>query len=290
MSAAMCVDLRSLSIKFYNNGILVGMPCAICFRMAALRAGEGVIKLVSKKTPRRPARVKDKSVAAKPRKPGRPRFPAEVANRRNVILDAAEALFSQHGFHGVTVREVAEEAGVDPALLGYYFESKRGLFDSVLMRRAEIVNANRLLSMARYEADTTSLTVEGCLQAFFEPVLQWWETGGTAWKNYLRLIALVNNTPAWGGDTMTQFFDPVIQKLIELLRKALPQASDTELYWSYHFVSGALSLSFAETGRIDHLSGGKCRSSDVQAVRERMAAFLAPGFIELSRRAAHRAS
>jgi AcrR family transcriptional regulator len=240
--------------------------------------------LSSKKVARvRPPR-KDKAVAT-PRRPGRPRIPADGANRRNVILDAAEALFSVHGFHGVTVRQAAEEAGVDPALLGYYFDSKRGLFDAVLLRRAEIANANRLLSMARYESEAAPLTVEGCLQAFFEPILKLWETGGAGWKNYLRLIALVNNTPTWGGETMTHFFDPVIQKLIDLLRKALPHTSDAELYWSYHFVSGALSLSFAETGRIDHLSGGKCRSGDVQAVRERMAAFLAPGFLELSKRA-----
>ena len=257
-----------------------------CLTISASQIRWGVSSLGSKKSTRRTVRAKDKTVSASPRKPGRPRFPAEGANRQSVILDAAEALFSVHGFHGVTIRQAAEEAGVDPALLGYYFESKRGLFDAVLLRRAEIVNANRLLSMARYEAQTTAVTVEGCLQAFFEPVLQWWETGGTGWKNYLRLIALVNNTPAWGSDTMTRFFDPVIQKLIELLRKALPDAADEELYWSYHFVSGALSLSFAETGRIDQLSGGKCRSGDVQAVRHRMAAFLAPGFAELSRRAA----
>jgi AcrR family transcriptional regulator len=242
----------------------------------------------SKKSTRKSVRGKDKSEAAVQRRPGRPRIRVDSANRGNVILDAAEALFSVHGFHGVTIRQVAEEAGVDPALLGYYFDSKRGLFDAVLLRRAEIVNANRLLSMARYEAASATLTVEGCLESFFEPVFEWWETGGTGWKNYLRLIALVNNTPAWGSDTMTRFFDPVIRKLIELLRKVLPDASDTELYWSYHFVSGALSLSFAETGRIDQLSGGKCRSGDVQAVRERMAAFLAPGFLELSRRALKR--
>jgi len=70
-----------------------------------------VTPLVSKKAPRQAVRPKDKSAAGKSRKPGRPRFPAEVASRRNVILDAAESLFSQHGFHGVTVREAAEWVG-----------------------------------------------------------------------------------------------------------------------------------------------------------------------------------
>jgi AcrR family transcriptional regulator len=245
--------------------------------------------VTAKTQPRASERSAPKRAAAEPRGRGRPRaFREDGVDRQNVILDSAEALFSQHGFHGVTVREVGREAGVDPALLNYYFDSKRGLFEAVLLRRAEIVNANRLLSMARYEAQAETLTVEGCLQAFFEPVLQWWETGGAGWKNYLRLIALVNNTPTWGGETMTRYFDPVIQKLIELMRRVLPDAPDEDLFWSYHFVSGALSLSFAETGRIDQLSGGLCRSGDVQAVRQRMAAFLAPGFVELARRASGR--
>ena len=40
---------------------------------------------------------------------------------RQAILDAAEGLFSRHGFHGVTVRQVAAESGVDTALIHYYF-------------------------------------------------------------------------------------------------------------------------------------------------------------------------
>jgi AcrR family transcriptional regulator len=233
-----------------------------------------------KVTRRTPATRKAQPVAGR----GRPKSHDENVDRRHAILDAAEALFSVHGFHGVTVREVAKEGGVDPALLNYYFGSKRGLFDEVFLRRAKIVNDQRLQSMNRYEASTAAMTVEGCLQAFFEPVLQWWETGGPGWKNYLRLVALVNNTPAWGGQTMTQFFDPVIHKLIGLLREVLPNARDEDLFWCYHFVSGALSLSFAETGRIDNLSGGLCRSDDVPAVRKRLAYFMAAGFTELCNR------
>jgi AcrR family transcriptional regulator len=213
---------------------------------------------------------------------GRPRRTHDdSADRRDLILDAAEALFCVHGFHGVTVRQVATEAGVDPALLNYYFTSKRGLFDAVFLRRAEIVNTQRTQSMNRYKASTAAMTVEGCLQAFFEPVLQWWETGGDGWKNYLRLVALVNNTPSWGGQTMTQFFDPVIHQLIGMLREVMPDARDEDLFWCYHFVSGALSLSFADTGRIDNLSGGLCHSSDVAAVRKRLAFFLAAGTVQL---------
>ena len=69
------------------------------------------------------------------------------------ILDEAEDLFSKHGFHGVTIREVAREAGVDTALLHYYFGTKRGLFDAVFLRRAELINRYRLDAMDLAVAD-----------------------------------------------------------------------------------------------------------------------------------------
>jgi len=95
------------------------------------------------------------------------------------------------------------------------------------------------------------------------------------------LIAQVNNTPAWGGETMARTFDPVIHRLIRALRKALPDASEEDLYWSYHFLSGALTLSLSQTGRIDRLSNGLCKSSDFEAIHRRMAPFIASGFERL---------
>src|SRR5919109_988333 len=47
---------------------------------------------------------------------------------REAILDAARGHFAAHGFEGATLRAIAREAGVDPALVSYYFGSKSGLF------------------------------------------------------------------------------------------------------------------------------------------------------------------
>jgi len=75
----------------------------------------------------------------------------------------------------------------------------------------------------------------------------------------------------------------VVLRLIELLKKALPDCAEADIFWGYHFVSGALMLTLARTGRIDKLSGGICLSDDFVAVKERMASFMAAGFIELCR-------
>lgn len=44
---------------------------------------------------------------------------------RDQILDASEALFARQGFRSTTIKEIASEAGVNSALLYYYFEDKR---------------------------------------------------------------------------------------------------------------------------------------------------------------------
>lgn len=205
---------------------------------------------------------------------------------REAILDAAEDLFSRHGFYGVTVRQVAAEAGVDTALIHYYFGAKRELFDAVFARRAEILNRERLEAMAAYRtAHAGALAVEGVIEAFIGPLIDRSLTQDPGWKNYFRLVALVNNTPAWGGETMHRFFDPVVHRLIETLAEALPEAQLDDLYWCYQFLTGAMMLALSETGRIDQLSGGRCRSSDLQAVRERLFAYCAAGLEAVVRRA-----
>jgi AcrR family transcriptional regulator len=221
---------------------------------------------------------------------GRPLKSAATPDMRERILDAAEDHFSRHGFWGVTIREVAQDAKVDTALLHYYFQTKRGLFDAVFARRAEVINRERIDSIDAYETSAgDSITAEGVINAFLQPILQRAALGDPRWHNYFALIAQVNNTPAWGGETMARTFDPVIHRLIRALRKALPDASEEDLYWSYHFLSGALTLSLSQTGRIDRLSNGLCKSSDFGSIGHRMAPFIASGFERLCKPAAGRA-
>jgi len=215
---------------------------------------------------------------------GRPAKGAGV-DLKQTILDAAEGLFARHGFYGVTTRQVAAEAGVDTALIHYYFGAKRELFDAVFLRRAEIVNRERMDSMAAYEAaHPAAMTPEGVIRAFIDPLIERSLTGGQGWKNYFALVAQVNNTPAWGGETMHRFFDPVVHQLVDTLKRAMPDAEMGDLYWCYQFLTGSMMLALSETGRIDQLSDGLCHSSDLEAVRARLYAYCAAGLEAVARR------
>lgn len=214
-----------------------------------------------------------------PAKPRQSRKAEQRAETMEQILDAAEELFSQHGLYGVTLKDVAKQVGVHHTLLNYYFADKKALFDAVFARRAVVTSELRMKALDDYErACDGNPTVEGALHAFLDTDLDLYINGGDGWRNYAKLGAQVANTPAWGADLMDKNFDPVVLRLVGLLKRAMPEADEGTIFWGYHFVTGALMLTLARTGRIDKLSGGLAKSEDFVAVKQHMAKFMAGGF------------
>lgn len=212
----------------------------------------------------------------------RPTKAEQRAETTEQILDEAEYLFSQHGLHGVTLKDVAKRVGVHHTLLNYYFEDKQKLFEAVFGRRAVVANEVRMKALDEYDREAGgNPTVEGALHAFLDTNLDLYGDGGPQWRNAGTLAALVSNTPEWGANMFDEWFDPVVLRLMELLKKALPHASQEDLFWGYHFTTGALMLTLARTGRIDRLSGGLAKSEDFGAVKQRMARFMAAGIREI---------
>ena len=196
------------------------------------------------------------------------------------ILDAAEELFSKRGLHGVTLKELGQKAGIHQSLLHYYFEDKKDLFDAVIARRAPATIERRMAALDAYEREAGDApTVEGALHAYLDTDLDLYGHGGPGWRNYGQLGAQMSNTAEWGAELMDTHFDAVVLRLVGILKRALPQCPEEDLFWGYHFVTAGLMLTLGRTGRIDKLSGGLCQSDDFDAVKERMARFMAGGFI-----------
>ena len=224
------------------------------------------------------------------KRPGTKRKTLTKAERRaetlERLLDAAEFLFSKHGLYGVTLRDVAQRVGVHTTLMHYYFADKRHLFEAVITRRAGTTSSRRLDALDRYERGCGgSPTVEGALRAFLDTDLDLYIIGGEGWRNFATFGAQVSNSQE-GAAIMDLHFDPVVLKLIGILKKALPGCSDEDIFWGYDFVSGAFMHVLGRTGRIDRLSNGVCKSEDFAAVKERLASFMAAGFIALCGRQA----
>ncbi|MCK2213928.1 TetR family transcriptional regulator [Actinomadura sp. ATCC 31491] len=55
-----------------------------------------------------------------------------AVDTRGEILTAARRVFAEKGFDKATVRGIAKEAGVDPALVHHYFDTKEGIFAAAM--------------------------------------------------------------------------------------------------------------------------------------------------------------
>jgi AcrR family transcriptional regulator len=97
------------------------------------------------------------------RRVGRPASAAD-AQVREALLSAARNLFLRYGFRAVSSRQVAAAAGVNPAMIHYYFDGKEGLYRAMLESAiAPIVS--RLQAML---GEPRSADVDGLVRTYMQ--------------------------------------------------------------------------------------------------------------------------
>jgi AcrR family transcriptional regulator len=87
-------------------------------------------------------------------------------DRRNALLNAAIQLFGAYGFDAVTIRAVAERAGVNTAMISYYFGGKDKLYEAAIgfitsdlarVLESPLTDAERFLIAAPLDRDRNYL-------------------------------------------------------------------------------------------------------------------------------------
>jgi AcrR family transcriptional regulator len=77
----------------------------------------------------------------------------EYSAKQLQLLDTAELLFSRKGFEGTSVRDIAEEAGINTAMISYYFGSKEKLMEAIFERRSMNIKEKVDLLMKDHNLD-----------------------------------------------------------------------------------------------------------------------------------------
>ena len=206
-------------------------------------------------------------------------MPRPKRTTKDKLMDAAEKLFARRGFYGVSLRDITAEADVKLALVNYHFGTKKNLLAEVIDRRGHVLNdeRRRRLIEERLKAAPQAPSTEAVVGAFLNPILDRLAHAGPGWHSYFSLLAYVNNSPEWGRSLMGKTFNGVVREFIQAVMDSLPGSTPEDIYWGYNFLTGALTLSLAETGRLDMLSNGLCRSDDVAALRARLVPYVSAG-------------
>ncbi|MEE9396584.1 MAG: TetR/AcrR family transcriptional regulator [Methylococcales bacterium] len=109
----------------------------------------------------------------------------KVPKSRKQILDAAAALFSQHGFDATSLREIASAVNMKAGSLYYHFESKEALILEVLNIGIENIHQNvqnRISSIP--ENSPFSLILEEAIKGHLEALLEKGDYTSTNIRNY----------------------------------------------------------------------------------------------------------
>jgi len=89
-----------------------------------------------------------------------------MSDKKIAILDAAEDLIAVNGYRSTTTRMIAEEAGVNVAMLSYYFGSKEQLLKALIDRHT--ANVKRLLEQITSKKEHPVTTFRKFLFAFVD--------------------------------------------------------------------------------------------------------------------------
>ena len=139
-----------------------------------------------------------------------------TSDTREQLLAAAERLFAERGFAGVSVRVIAAEAGVNWSLVGYYFRGKDGLLAEVYRRHCTTLNAERLRLLR--EARRAGLQLESVIEAFVRPALaEIQRSDGRNQYSRLRAMLAAEDAPLF-AQLVAENFDQSSRTFVTALR------------------------------------------------------------------------
>ena len=196
-------------------------------------------------------------------------------DRQQAILFAAEKLFARSGYHAVTIRQIAEEAGVPLALVAYYYGPKHELFHAIFAHWNQTIE-ERLQALDAASSDPRDPdTLTRIIEAFVGPVIRL--RSSPEGHYYAQLVGreLAYNSQE-ADRVLRDFFDPMAHRFIDALHAALPHAARADVAWGYQFALGAL-LHHVNDQRIERLSYGQNQPGDEAAAGPLLVRFIAQG-------------
>ena len=196
------------------------------------------------------------------------------ADTHERILDAAETLFAERGFEGVSVRDIVAAANVNLAAINYHFGSKSALLMEIFGKRAKELNKERF---ERLRAAAPEPSLEAILTALLAPPILWRDpASGKATASRFISRALHEVTPELRVVLETDVSHQRV--FVAALKRALPDWRESEVCWALHFASAlAHQCNDIHFKRLETLSGGGCDTRDMNAVLQRAVAFAAAG-------------
>jgi len=196
---------------------------------------------------------------------------------KDKLRRSAEALFSAKGFKEVSVREIAAHAGVNYALVAYYFRGKQSLFDEVFRAHTDPLMQEGMKRLHALTQNGQKPSVEEILKAWLLPLLQL-ENNQQLGAIHLRVTANLSRERWEHTNEVSSDMRRSHNAFIKTLHSCLPHLSKETLTWRLHFVMGALVFGIRQPASLIALSGGRCDPNNLEAVFDQILPYAVAGF------------
>jgi len=165
----------------------------------------------------------------------------QAAETRRRLLDAAEHLFMEHGYEGLSMRQITAHAGTNLAAVNYHFGSKDAMLRELLSQRLDRLNEERLQLLDACEATGQVPDCETILGILFVPAMQLGRDP-EAGPAFLRLLGRVySDASPFIRDHLQQHYRPIFGRFFDAFARALPHVPRSELGLRLHFALKSLS-------------------------------------------------
>lgn len=166
------------------------------------------------------------------------------------ILDVAEGAIARDGYAGTTLRNIVGQANVNLAAVHYHFGSKEDLLRAVLARISQPIVAAQLVALEQLMANgDRPLTVEAILRAYLSPALSCVVQHHKARPLRAQFIGRSRTEPDPVQQIAADQFRPGTDKVLDVLQRALPDQSRSQLEWKLDLVVACLVRVLAQSGK-----------------------------------------
>jgi AcrR family transcriptional regulator len=199
------------------------------------------------------------------------------ASSKDKLFRSAEALFSTKGFRDVSVREIAAHAGVNSALVAYYFGGKQALFNEVFRSHVAPLAQEGITRLKAITHNGSKPPVEEILKAWILPCLRQ-GNNREGRMLHLRITANLSHERWEYTKKVSSYMQRSHNAFIKALHSCLPHLSTETLMWRLHFVAGALFFGIRQPASLIALSGGHCNPDDLEATFDQILPYAVAGF------------
>jgi AcrR family transcriptional regulator len=201
---------------------------------------------------------------------------ATPVDTKTALLDAAEAVMSEHGFAGASLRAITSNAGTNLAAVSYHFGSKEELARAVIARHLGPLTTERLRLLDEAEQDGGGLG--SLVRAFVAPVVRFGQHLPDSGRHFAQLCgrAMTQPEPVL-RELMIGELGDAIHRFKSAFSRALPRLPREELLWRIQFMVGAMAHTMATLELIDEIHQGFLDTRDVEGIVDRMTRFVVAG-------------